>query len=66
MLGGFTSPDVLALLLAVLVVLFVLLAVVFGLLTFFEYCNLLIDLRDTIRRQPDTLAEQQRLKRHGL
>jgi hypothetical protein len=65
-LGGFTSPDLLALLLAVLVVVFGLPAVVFGLLTFFRYCNLLIDLRDTIRRQLDTLAEQRRLKRHGL
>lgn len=65
-LGGFTSPDLLALLLAVLVVLFGLLALVFGLLTFFKYCNLLIDLRDTIRRQLDTLAEQLRVKRHGL
>jgi hypothetical protein len=65
-LSGFTNPDLLALLLALLFLAFGVLFVVVSVLVLIRYCNLLIDLRNTIWRQLDTLAEELRVKGHGL
>jgi hypothetical protein len=62
-LAAITMVDLVVLFVAALVVLAVL---VVGLWAFVKYCNLLIELRNVIRRELDTLAEELRLKGPGL